>query len=380
MKEVILEARSLAVGYGTRRVLEKLNFCVYRGELLSLIGPNGAGKSTLLRTLARQLPPVGGAVLLEGRDMGGIPAPALARRLSVLLTQRVEPERMSAAEVVSTGRYPYTGRLGILSGRDWDKVEEAMALLHLEELAFKPFAQLSDGQRQRVMVARALCQEPELLILDEPTSYLDIRHKLELLNLLRTLAREQGLAVVLSLHELDLAQRASDRVLCLREGRAERWGSPEAVLTGVYLRQLYELPEGSCDPLLGTFELRPGTGAPRCFVIGGGGRGIPVYRRLARLGIPFAAGVLHENDLDLPVARALAAEVVTQRAWEPIGAAELARARAILEGCELLICCLSEFGSMNLGNQQLLDWAGGRLRRCGAAELLNGEMETITGL
>ncbi len=377
MKEALLEVRGLSAGYGAHAVLNNLNFSVYRGELLCLIGPNGAGKSTLLRTLSRQLPGLGGAVLLEGRELGAIPALELARRLSVLLTERVEAERMSCAEVVSTGRYPYTGRLGILSRRDWAQVEEAMALLHVSALSDVPFARLSDGQRQRVMVARALCQEPELLILDEPTSYLDIRHKLELLELLRSLARSQNLAVVLSLHELDLAQRASDRVLCLREGRQERWGSPEAVFTDEYLCQLYQLPPGSYDPRLGSFQLRSRPGTPRVFVIGGGGLGIPVYRKLARLGIPFAAGVLQENDLDLPAAQSLASEVVTERSFEPVGAAALSRARTVLEGCSSLICCPERFGTMNRGNEALLEWARKRMAVESAAVFLAEDSGTI---
>ena len=376
MKQPILEAKQLSVGYGTKVVLENLSFPVRRGELLTLIGPNGGGKSTLLRTLARQLTPLGGSVLLDGEELGGIPTPVLARRLSVLLTDRVHPERMSCAEVVSTGRYPYTGRLGILSRTDWERVEAAMALLRVETLSDRPFAQLSDGQRQRVLVARALCQEPELLLLDEPTSYLDVRHKLELLELLRTLAREQHLAVVLSLHELDLAQRASDRVLCVRDGRPMGWGSPEEIFTPEHICALYDLPPGSYDPSLGSFELPTRSGAPRVFVIGGGGLGIPVYRKLRRQGIPFAAGVLHENDLDLPVARALAAEVVTERSFEPIGAAALSRAEALLEGCELLICCPERFGTGNRGNERLLGRARQRMR-CVCAEKYLFETDTV---
>lgn len=372
MKKAFLEAQSLSAGYGSTVVLDGLSFPVYRGELLTLIGPNGGGKSTLLRTLARQLTPLGGSVLLDGAELVGIPAPELARRLSVLLTDRVSPERMTCAEVVSTGRYPYTGRLGILSQEDWAKVDEAMALLHVEHLANRPFAQLSDGQRQRVLAARALCQDPELLLLDEPTSYLDVRHKLELLDLLRTLARERNLAVVLSLHELDLAQRASDRLLCVRAGKAVLWGTPEEVFTPDHICALYDLPPGGYDPNLGSFELSAVPGAPRVFVIGGGGLGIPVYRKLRREGIPFAVGVLHENDLDYPVARALAAEVVTERAYEPIGEAALKHAEALLEGCELLICCPERFGSGNRGNARLLEQGRPGLRCISSNEYLFG--------
>lgn len=376
MKTVLLETCDLSVGYEGRAVLEQLSVQVRRGELLTLIGPNGGGKSTLLKTLAGQLPPLGGHVLLEGENLSGIPPQTLARRLAVLLTDRISPERLNCSEVVSAGRYPYTGRLGILSREDWRKVEEAMELMNIASLACRPFAWLSDGQRQRVMIARALCQEPELLLLDEPTSYLDVRHKLELLDLLRRLARERNLAVVLSLHELDLAQRASDRVLCLRDGKALAWGTPEEVFTRRGISALYQLPAGSYDPNSGGLELPRLPGPPRVFVIGGGGLGIPVYRKLRREGIPFAVGVLHENDLDYPVASSLAEEVVTERAFEPIGAAALERARSVLSGCACVICCPERFGALNRGNAQLLRAAGEGVRRLRAEEYLF-EGETV---
>jgi iron complex transport system ATP-binding protein len=370
VKEVLLCARDLSAGYEGKAVLEQLSFSLPRGELLALIGPNGGGKSTLLKTLARQLTPLAGTVTLDGADLGAVPALELARRLSVLLTDRVNPERMTCAEVVSTGRYPYTGRLGILSPSDWQKVDGAMALLRVSDLARRPFTQLSDGQRQRVMVARALCQEPELLLLDEPTSYLDVGHKLELLELLRELAREQNLAVVLSLHELDLAQRSADRVLCVREGRAVHWGTPEEIFTREIICGLYDLPPDSYEPSLGSFELSADTQQPRVFVIGGGGLGIPVYRKLRRQGIPFAAGVLQENDLDCPVARSLSSALVTEQAFEPVGERALNRAAALLEQCETLICCPERFGTQNRGNERLLEAARGRMPCLSAKEYL----------
>ena len=183
---------------------------------MTLIGPNGAGKSTILKSVIRQLEPVGGAVYLDGRDMAGLSERETARRMSVLMTSHVRPELMTCEDVVATGRYPYTGRLGILGQEDWAKVEECLALVQASDLAERDFSRISDGQRQRVLLARALCQEPEVLVLDEPTSFLDIRHKLELLAILKDMVRSRDLAVVMSLHELDLAQKISDYVVCVR--------------------------------------------------------------------------------------------------------------------------------------------------------------------
>ena len=133
-----------------------------------------------------------------------------------MLTERMKPELMTCHDVVATGRYPYTGRLGVLSREDENKVDEALMAVHAQELGIRNFLEISDGQRQRILLARAICQEPEVMILDEPTSYLDIRHKLELLEILRKMAKEKEITVIMSLHEIDLAQKISDKVVCVK--------------------------------------------------------------------------------------------------------------------------------------------------------------------
>ena len=252
MPDAILQTEDLAVGYGGSAVVRGLTFSLRPGEILTLIGPNGAGKSTILKTLARRLEPVAGTVLLAGRPLKSMTEKELSRRVSIVTTERVRAELMSGWEVVASGRYPYTGRLGILSARDREAVAEAMALVQVTGLGERRFDRLSDGQRQRVMLARALCQEPELLLLDEPTSFLDVRCKVEFLTTLKTLARERGIAVVLSLHELDCAERISDTVLCVRSGAVDRIGKPEEIFTGAYIEKLYGMEEGSYNAFFGS--------------------------------------------------------------------------------------------------------------------------------
>ncbi len=355
----LLYTDKLSVGYGDRTVVSDIALSAEPGQILCLIGPNGAGKSTLLKTLLRLLPPTAGAVYLEGKELRTYSERELARRSAAMLTGRPEPELMKSAEVVAAGRYPYTGRLGILSEEDRRVVRESMEKVGVSELADTDFTHLSDGQRQRVLLARALCQEPRLLILDEPTSFLDIRHKLDFLQLLRELVRERQLAVVMSMHELELAQRFADRLLCIRDGRVDRAGSPEEIFSGGYIEQLYGLARGSYDALAGTAEAGRMEGAPQVFVIGGGGSGIPVYRLLQRLGIPFAAGVLPENDLDTPTAKALGVQVITDRANEPVSAARADEALKVLASCEYAVCTTG-FGSVNRENRRLLEYAGKR--------------------
>ena len=357
MKEPILFARHLNVGYKGEIVIGDILLEAIPGQILTLIGPNGAGKSTILKTLTRQLDPIGGVITLEGKELRTLKERDIAKTVAAVLTGRPTPELMTCWDVVSSGRYPYTGRLGILSAEDKKKTEEAMELVRVTELRERDFNQISDGQRQRVLLARAICQEPRVLIMDEPTSFLDIKHKLDFLSLLRELVLSRDLAVVLSLHELDLAQRFSDRVLCVRDGRVDRLGTPEEVFSQGYIEELYGVERGSFDALFGSVETEAVQGDPLVFVIGGGGSGIPLYRMLQRRRIPFAAGVLQEGDLDWPVAKALAARVIREEAYAPVGEAALREAAQVLLGCRAVLCSLEKFGPMNEGNRKLRDLA-----------------------
>ena len=287
MHEFLVHTDGLTVGYRGVPLIRDITLQVRRGEILTLIGPNGAGKSTILKSIIRQLMPLGGTVYLDGRDMSGMHERAIAQRLSVLMTDRSRPELMTCGEVAAAGRYPYTGRLGILSAADRAKVHEAMALVHAEALYDRSFDEISDGQRQRVLLARAICQEPEVIVLDEPTSFLDIRYKAELLTILKRLVREKQIALILSLHEIDLAQKISDRIVCIRSHAVARCGTREEIFSGGYLERLYGMTAGSFDEHYGGIELAAVPGPPRVFVIGGGGRGIPGCRRLPGRGRRF---------------------------------------------------------------------------------------------
>jgi iron complex transport system ATP-binding protein len=229
-----LLARDLAVGYRSRRqrreVLEHLNLEVRPGDLVCLLGPNGIGKSTLLRTLARMQPPLRGHVELGGADLRSISQTELARRLGVVLTERVAVEALTARRIVEFGRYPHSGWLGGLSDADRRAVDWALQAVGATHLAARDFSRLSDGERQRVMIARALAQEPVLLILDEPTAFLDVPSRVELMALLRQLTRDGRLAVVIATHDLDLALRTADVVWLMMPGGEVITGAPEDVV------------------------------------------------------------------------------------------------------------------------------------------------------
>ena len=241
MADKLLWAENLAVGYTGKVVISGISLDVSPGCIVTLIGPNGAGKSTILKTITRQLPPVSGAVYLDGKNLPALPESKVAQTMAILMTERAAPELMTCRDVVSAGRYPYTGRLGILSDADREEVSRAMELVGVAALAERDFSRVSDGQRQLVMLARAICQRPRLLVLDEPTSFLDIRYKLVLLSILKDLVSREKLAVVMSLHELDLARKISDTIVCVKDGAIDRMGPPEEIFSGGYIAELYSV-------------------------------------------------------------------------------------------------------------------------------------------
>ncbi len=351
--DALLSANALTVGYRKKIIAGDFCFTLQPGQILTIIGPNGAGKSTLLKTIAAQLPAISGNVAIYGKEIAQMREKEVAQTMSVLLTEHMQTERMTCGDVAAAGRYPYTGTLGILSAHDKEIVQQALKMTGSAALFDRPFQEISDGQRQCVMLAKAIAQEPDILLLDEPTSFLDLQHKLHMLTLLRRLIREKNIAVLQTLHELDLAQKFSDVLLCVKDGKADRYGTPDEIFSGDYIMQLYGISSGSYNTYYGTAEPPAVSGKPRIFVISGGGTGIPVFRYLQRNGIPFAVGILHENDLDYPAAKALAACVIAESAYEPIADKTFRQAQKIMAECEKVICCLDAFGTYNHANEML---------------------------
>ncbi|MDO4978067.1 MAG: ABC transporter ATP-binding protein [Eubacteriales bacterium] len=339
--DIYMQTDSLTVGYHGVPLIKEIALELKKGEILTLIGPNGAGKTTILKSLIRQLEPIGGVVYLDKNNVHTMKRDLLSKKMAVVLTERVRPEMMTCRDIVATGRYPYTGRFGLLSERDHQIVDEAMELVHISELADRDFLKTSDGQKQRVMLARAICQEPELIVLDEPTSFLDIRYKLEFLSIIQDMSHAKGLSVIMSLHELDLAGRISDKIACVKGDRIDRFGSPEEIFTDGYIPTLYHMTVGSYEERSGNLEMCPPKGEVKVFVLAGNGTGTDVFRRLQRSDTPFAVGILWENDLDYPSAKALAAEVVSVKAFCRISKEEMEKAKEWIDKAEEVICTLN---------------------------------------
>ena len=251
MKEFLCETQDLAIGYGKTPLAENIALGAKPGQILTLIGPNGAGKSTLLKTLAGQLAPLGGTVLLDGQDLTAYTGPDRARKLALMLPHTRRTELTTCFEFAAAGRIPYTGRLGILSDADRQAVQHALEVAGAAHLADRDFNCISDGQRQRVLLARAICQQPQVLLLDEPTSFLDIKGKIELLTILQKLAHEDGLAVIVSLHELDMAQKVSDAVVCVFPDHVSGVLTADEAFAPENIRALYRLSEEQYTALFG---------------------------------------------------------------------------------------------------------------------------------
>ena len=241
MSKPQLEAIGLSAGYGTAQVLRDITLQIAPGAVTAIVGANACGKSTLLRCLARLLPPQSGQAALDGVQVQKIPAKSFARRLGFLPQNPIAPEGITVLDLVSRGRHPHQGLFSRWSAADDAAVAHALDVTGTAEFAERDVQALSGGQRQRVWIAMALAQETEILLLDEPTTFLDVSHQIEVLELLSDLNRQRGTTVVMVLHELNLAARHADRVVGMRDGAIHASGSPEEVLTEANIRAIFDL-------------------------------------------------------------------------------------------------------------------------------------------
>lgn len=236
-----LAAHDLTLAYEGLEVVGNLNCIIPPRQITTFIGPNGSGKSTLLRGLARLMKPRSGAVLLDGKEIHRSPTKAVARRLSMLPQRPSAPDGLLVRELVALGRFPYQGLLGALSREDDRQIELALKTAGVETLADRPMGELSGGQRQLAWIAMALAQDTPAILLDEPTTFLDLAHQLEVLELLRKLHREADRTIVMVLHDVNQAARFSDRMVALSHGKIVASGPPDDVLTTELMRRVFAI-------------------------------------------------------------------------------------------------------------------------------------------
>lgn len=251
-----LEARNMRAGYDSRTVLDDLSIAIHAGEITALVGPNGSGKSTLLKTLARLLKPGGGSVLLDGKAISQMSTSAVARHMAVLPQGPSAPPGITVRELVEQGRFPHVGALRMLRQQDHAAITQALTATGMAAYAARPVDSLSGGERQRAWIALTLAQDTPVLLLDEPTTFLDIGHQLEVLDLVETLNRQRGMTIVMVLHELNQAARYANRMLVLDKGAIIADGPPVATLTVDMLERVFNVRA--------TIVSDPVTGAPVC--------------------------------------------------------------------------------------------------------------------
>jgi len=354
----LLVLDGVSAGYGARSALREVGLRVGCGEVVGLIGPNGSGKTSAIRVASRTLRPDAGTVLVDGRDPYEMRSREAARLVAVVPQEVSATFAFTALEVVLMGRSPYLSALGGGSPEDYRRAREAMEVAGVHHLGDRPIDQLSGGERQRVLLAQALAQDAPVLLLDEPTTHLDLRHVVEILAAVRTLARE-GRAILAVFHDLNLAAGVCDRIVALDEGRVVAEGGPHEVVTPGFIRAVYGI-EAEIVPHVvtgrPTVMVAPGhraavlPGLPRAHVVGGAGRGAPVMRALAERGFEVTAGVLHATDTDAEVAERLNLERVTVPPFSAVDDEAEGEAEALMGRAAVVVVADAPYGPGNVGN------------------------------
>ena len=362
MKKNALTFRNVSAGYKHRKVLDNVSFTIMEGEFVSLIGPNGCGKSTLLKTAAALLKPLSGVVELFAQDVHRI-KPALRASLLGVVPQKIEsPMAFTVNQIVMNGRISSLGRWGIVSTHDHDLVERSMIYTDVLELRERYYTELSGGEQQRVALAMVLAQDPDMIMLDESISHLDINHRQEVLQILMNLNREKRMTILLVSHDLTLSASISDRFLLMDSGRLVKAGTPAEVLEPELLSTVYNCDlRVQQDPYTGYLQvLEAIDGLNRrkklnrnVHVIAGGGSGIELYRRLLIEGYEVTTGVLNRLDSDAEAARALNIQVVLEQPFSPVSAGAIAEALQMIDSADTVILSHVPIGSGNLVNLQI---------------------------
>ncbi|MCE5315634.1 MAG: heme ABC transporter ATP-binding protein [Armatimonadota bacterium] len=358
-----ITAENVYAGYNDVRVLNGISLDVAESEFVGIIGPNGSGKTTLLRAMSRALPPQSGFVKYKNKNIYSISARDYARKVAVVPQDTMVAFDFSVMEVVLMGRSPRLGRFAVESSHDLAIAMDCLNRTGTDHLKDRPINALSGGERQRVMMARALAQEPEVLLLDEPTSHLDISFQFEIMDLVRGLNKSHGLTVLAVLHDLNLAAQYCDRLVMIGQGSVQACGSPEEVITSESIRRVYgaevwvrrhptthrpyviagvrpkskKLPENFDKPL-------------HVHVVGGGGTAAPILAKLVRRGYEVTSGVLNDTDADREVAEALDVEYVPQQLFTQITPESHARHLDIIKSADVVILTDVAIGHGNLLN------------------------------
>jgi len=361
MSAVALEILDIICSYGSTPVLNGVTFRIGKGDFVGIIGPNGSGKSTILKTISRVLTPRSGKVLLLNQDIYSITRPKIARKLAVVSQETKIDFDFTAEEIVLMGRLPHLSKFEKESQKDLARARKAMELTRTLHLAPRIITELSGGEKQRVIIARALTQEPEILLLDEPTSHLDINHQTEILDLMKKLSNKNKLTVVVVLHDLNMAAQYCDYLILLSGGKVFALGPPQEVITASNIKAVYNSDviitnHPVYDRPMVTPLSKPEDVSTRkmqdfsVHVVGGGGAASPLLQELVTRGYKVTSGVLNTGDSDWEKAKALGIQVVEAPPFSTISEAFYQKNLKFMQRADAVILASIPFGPGNLKN------------------------------
>jgi len=354
-----LEARDLTSGYKDEEIIKDISLKVKPREILGILGPNGSGKTTLLRTLSRVLKPKKGLVLLDGKDIYNLTQRDVAKSLGFLPQIQNITFGFKAFEIVLMGRNPYLKGFQWESDRDFKVVKEAMMATNTWHLAERDINELSGGERQRVFLARALAQEPDILLLDEPTAHLDLSHQLEIMDLVKSLCKERGLAVISVFHDFNLAARYCDNIILMKDGRIYSYGKVDKVLNEKNIREVFKVEVlVKTHPITNTLYVIPikvkrenlKLGKRRIHVICGGSSGSRIIREILDFGFDLSVGVLNLLDSDYELVKDCNVDVVVEAPFSPITEVSYKTNLNFISKADMVIMTSFPFGKGNLLN------------------------------
>jgi len=381
-----LQVENLSFSYRERKVLDKLTFNIEKGELVGIAGPNGAGKSTLLYLLAGLLTPEKGKIALGDKDTRFLSRRMWSQKVAMVFQEIPQNLELTSQEVIAMGRFPHLGRWQREREIDEEKAAWAMEITSTTAFFDRLFSELSGGEKQRVMIARALAQEPELLLLDEPTSHLDILHQLEIMDILLEL-RKGGMAIISVFHDLNLVSQFCDKALLLKEGRTLSFGGVEEVMKVEEVEKLFgvEFLETTHPFSLRPFfmplqKIKNQSSRGIVHLICGGGSGSPLMRELLEAGFSLSLGVVNQLDSDEELARKLGIPVVQEKPFSPFSPSTMEEAYRLAQKADYIVIAPTYWGRGNLPNLDLAE----RLALEGKAvlvleEALNPEFDYTEG-
>ncbi len=362
----MIDIQSITCYYGAMRVLKEVSLSAGKGESFGIIGPNGSGKTTLLRCISGIIKPKVGRVVMGEQDVSSLGKKELARDLAVLSQHPKADLSFTAFEVVIMGRVPHLGRFQSESKRDIDIATRAMEQTNSLQLADRPVNELSGGEMQRVFIARALAQEPKLLLLDEPTANLDISYQLEIFDLIKTMSQNEGLTIIVAIHDLNLAAQYCDKMALLSGGEIISLGTPDDVLTSEHIKKAFRVDvvvrrhvitaSIYVTPVQVKEKIERGKGV-RVHLICGGGTGYSLMNLLVKEGYEVTAGVLNVLDTDHETAQSLGVTVVDEAPFSPITEESHAANLRLIENSGLVIMTSLPFGPGNLLNLKAAKFA-----------------------